>query len=558
MDRRTSLRTLLGRPSISQSESIKALTSKKSFVSSGLEKYTGAWTTTEAAHLLRRTMYGPTIEQIEQTVSDGLEQTINQLFAPSLLPDPPVNYYYQDDPFVPIGSTWIEAPYHADINLTGHRNRSFNAWALMNIGEEEVSISEKMVTFWHNHFVTANINDPKFDYHYFTTLRTNALGNFREFVKEITINPSMLRYLNGNQNTKNAPNENFARELLELFTIGKGPLISPGDYTNYTETDISEVARVLTGWKDQGYKTREDIDVGSYFRTSKHDTGTKTLSEKFDNAVLENNGAEEYLDLIDIIFSKREVARFICRKFYRWFVYYEIDEVTETNVIEPLVDIFIQNNYEIIPVLETLLSSQHFYDHLNNGCLIKNPVDFIFSVLKTLKVDLPKEDLKAYYKINLTLFNFLGQLQMSYGNPPSVAGWNSYYQEPSYYEIWINSVTLPYRMNFTRAMSLAGINQSGNTYIIDVLSLVESLPNPSDIIELIQSLVTLLFPQPITDKQIIYLKDILIPGLPDYEWTIEYVHYLNNLDDENTVKSMENKLRIFLDAMLSMPEFYLS
>ena len=97
--------------------------------------------------------------------------------------------------------------------------------------------------FWHNHFVTADIGDRRVVYDYMNTLRTHALGDFRQFVKDITIDHAMLRYLNGNQNNKNAPNENYARELLELFTIGKGPLVAEGDYSNYTEDDIIAICR---------------------------------------------------------------------------------------------------------------------------------------------------------------------------------------------------------------------------------------------------------------------------------------------------------------------------
>ena len=527
-------------------------------VQSGLDPYEGEWSHLQAAHLLRRTMYGPTLEQINHAVELGLDLTLAQLIQPATIPEPPLNYYFENDPNVPIGSTWIDAPYPPGSNLVYYRNRSFGGWTMKNLFEEGLSITEKMIVFWHNHFVTADVNEPRFDYTYFDTIRKHSLGNFREFVKAMTVDPSMLRYLNGNQNTKNAPNENYARELLELFTIGKGPLAGPGDYTNYTEGDISEIARILTGWKDQGFRATDNTPVGSYFRSAQHDTGIKTLSARFDQAVIENEGEVEYKTLIDLIFTRRETARYICRKLYRWFVYHIIDPQTEDLVIEPMADLLIQHDFEIQPVLSILLSSQHFYDANTIGCLIKNPLDFLFSTVKNLEIKLPEEDLNLYYKSLLVLFDLAKLLQMSYGDPPSVAGWSAYYQGPSYYEIWINSVTLPYRMNFTKAITLAGIRQGQVKVIADVLSLVNKLENPSDIDSLLSQLIRLLFPLDLTDKQKQHLKDILIPGLPDYEWTIEYVNYLNNLEDESIVKSMENKLRILFDAMLSLPEFHLS
>jgi uncharacterized protein (DUF1800 family) len=558
MDRKTSLKKLIGQRTKPAPSQIPQMRNRRNPVTTGLEKYTGPWTQVQAAHLLRRTTYGATRETIQEATNMGLDGALAQLLQPKQPPSPPLNYYYQDDPFVPVGQSWIDAPYSADVNLFGHRNRSFNAWLMRNIYEEENSLTEKMIVFWHNHFVTADINDPKFDFDYFKTLREHALGNFRQFVKDMTINPSMLRYLNGNQNTKNAPNENYARELLELFTIGKGPLAGPGDYTNYTEEDIGEIARALTGWKDNGFRTLEDIPVGSTYLNFRHDKETKTLSHRFDNIQINDMGEEEYAHLIDIILQKKEVARFIARKLYRWFIYHDIDETTENLVIEPLAGLLFNTDYEIKPALEALLSSQHFYDFINNGCLIKNPVDFVFSAIKSLKVALPGDKLFDYYNILLLIYNFVDQLQMNYGNPPSVSGWKAYYQAPSYYEIWINSVTLPYRMNFTKAICLAGIKQGGNTYIVDVLDLVDSFPDPGDINALINELVVLLFPQQITEKQIDYLKEILIPGLPDFEWSVEYSIYKNNPDDENIRRSLEIKLRLLLDAMLSMPEFYLS
>ncbi|MBK9745017.1 MAG: DUF1800 family protein [Saprospiraceae bacterium] len=114
----------------------------------------------------------------------------------------------------------------------------------------DANIREKMTMFWHNHFVTADINDPRYNYIYISLLRKNALGNFKQLTKDITIDPAMLNYLNGRDNTGQAPNENYARELMELFTLWQSPLAGPGDYTTYTEDDIKEMARVLTGWID--------------------------------------------------------------------------------------------------------------------------------------------------------------------------------------------------------------------------------------------------------------------------------------------------------------------
>ena len=127
---------------------------------------------------------------------------------------------------------------------------------------EQASLREKMVLFWHNHFVTAlgTIGDPRYGFRYNALLRKYALGNFKELALAITIDGAMLKYLNGNRNSKAAPDENYARELQELFTIGKGPEIGPGDYTNYTEDDVKAAAKVLTGWR---LNPNSDGSIGS-------------------------------------------------------------------------------------------------------------------------------------------------------------------------------------------------------------------------------------------------------------------------------------------------------
>ena len=559
MDRRATLAVLTGRKTASR-KGVKTI-AKKTAVLSGLTPYTGPWGIEQAAHLMRRTTMGPNFNRIKEAMALGLDASVNNLLSVNPLPGPPLNFDYPGDIDVPIGETWVDAPYSDTVNYLAYRIQSLYAWAVGNMLEEGMSIREKMTLFWHNHFVTAlsTVNDPKFLYHYINTLRNGALGNFRQLVKDITIDPAMLRYLNGNQNTKVAPNENYARELLELFTIGKGPQIGPGDYSNYTEQDVVEIAKVLTGWVDTGYLTFDPgIPVSSVFVPNRHDTSTKQLSYHFGNATISNAGANEYKNLVDLIFQQDEVARFICRKLYRWFVYYAIDETVETEVIEPLAQVMIDNDYDIIPALETLLKSEHFFDSLSIGPMIKNPVDFTMSSTKTVDLELPT-DLAPKYRMWLKMAEPLILLQMQIFNPPDVAGWKAYYQEPLYYRTWINSVTLPFRMLITDALSITGINVPGaGTIKIDVLALAATLDDPSDPNKMIDDLTRILFPQPITANQKVYLKNILLPGLPDYEWTIEYNDYLDDPTNPALSGPVELQLRLLLRAMFNMPEFYLS
>jgi uncharacterized protein (DUF1800 family) len=562
MDRRTTLTTLFGRNQKSYTENITQALSTSSMtemtVNSGLEPYLGPFEFEQAAHLLRRSTFGPTYAQIKASKDQGLEATVNQLFEFKPSPEPPINYSSQNDPNVAIGETWINAPYSTTVNLLAYRNQSLRAWTIGNMINEGTSIQEKMVLFWHNHFVTAEVNDPKFRYKNIELFREFAWGDFKELTKRVTVDPTMLRYLNGRQNTAVSPNENYARELLELFTIGKGEAVGQGDYTNYTEDDVVQMARVLTGWQDVGFGTiNPDLEVGSIFRPNRHDNEAKVLSHRFDNQVITDMGANEYAHLIDIIFEKDEVARFISRKLYRWFVYYVINDDIEANIIEPMAQILIQNDYNIQPALEALLSSEHFFDMLNVGPMIKNPIDFLMSTLKQTEVEFPNNVLLAN-RFWWQIFRVLPAMQMEYYNPPSVAGWKAYYQEPMFYRMWINSTTLPLRQQLSNLMLFDGVVQGDFQIIIEPLELVESLDDPFDPNNLIKEFGNLFFPNSVTDDQVDILKEILIPGLPDFEWTVEYGSYIADPTNEDKKVAVENKLKFLLQGMMSMPEFYLS
>jgi hypothetical protein len=558
MDRRSTLAKMFGGKT--QKSDNRTALAPVFTVNTGLEPFSGEWGLEKAAHLLRRATFGPTYPLMNQAVEDGLQATIDKLFENTPQPEPPVNYYFEQDPNVPVGETWINAPYLADVNLLQHRFRSLNGWSAGLILNEGVSIREKLTLFWHNHFSIANVNDPKFRFKYIALLRSFSWGNFRDLVKAITVDPAMLRFLNGNQNTKNAPNENFARELLELFTIGKGPQIAPGDYTNYTEDDILAIAKILTGWRDLGYRTQNpDVEVAPFFRINQHDTTTKVLSEHFNNAEIPDMGADEYLHLIDIIFQQEEVARFISRKLYRWFVYYRIDDNAEVNVIEPMAQMIIENDYELEPALRALMGSAHFYDILSIGPIIKNPIDFIMSTLKTPQVAIPPvPNLFNNYNVWRRILPLGELMEMYYYNPPSVAGWKAYYQEPSYFRIWINATTLQARMQFTDRMTSNGYTFGGQNIRINPLHMMTLLNDPYNPDNVINEFVLMLFPQPITDGQHEVLKETLLSGQPDYEWTIEYSDYEANPDNSGLAESISSRLSNLLKAMLAMPEFYLS
>ena len=554
--------------------------------SMSLEPYQGKWTKSEAAHLLRRTTFGPTIEHINEVVVLGLQDTIQKLLDPSNLPvvgpiNPGVVQINNEvvpvnDPTIPIGEPWVKKqedvwrlgnyPDYRDteafVRFQTARRVTLRSWKTASILTEGISIYEKMALFWHNHFGVTG-EDSGFEFLHNITIMENALGNFRELVKKITLDPAMMFFLNGNENNQRAPNENYARELFELFTIGKGPLAGPGDYTYYTEDDIYAAARVLTGWVVDLRKliANEEASIALtqdnllQFIPALHDSGSKTFSHRFGQQTIQNENEQEYATLIDMIFQEEACAYFICRKLYRWFIHYDLTFEVETQIIDPLAQLLLASDYEIKPVLEVLLQSEHFFDEAYRGTMIKNPYDFTTSLLKPFNLlRLTPEDIYTREEFFLQITNFFTLQQMTYFAPPDVAGWKAYYQEPLFYRTWINATTLNFRMFILQTLANT---PSGDGPSLEMLDFILQLDNPEDPNLLISQIAAYLYPLPISDEIKDSLKGVLIPGLPDFEWTVEYGAHLANPNDIGLKESVEQKLRRLIAAMLVRPEFFM-
>ncbi len=502
-----------------------------------------------AMHLLNRSTMGSARDDYHSFAALTISEALDLLLDAGVPPPPPLQIF-GTDPNVPFGDTWVDAP--LDGNVRFNRKKSLRSWWTGTLLNQQMTLREKMVLFWHNHFVTETnvVGIPAYLYDYNVLIRQYATGNFKELTKKMTVNTAMLRYLDGIKNTAASPNENYARELFELFTIGKGPLIGDGNYTYYTEQDVQEGARVLTGWKVN------NSDLSAWFNTSKHDTGNKTFSDYYGNQSITDQGSNEYSVLIDMIFDKKQTARTMVRKLYRWFVYYQIDEEVETQIIEPLTDTFFDNGYLIQPVLRKLLSSQHFFDHDFRGSYIKNPIEFTLGTLRKLEVEIPEDLMSAYEFWNL--FYFLSSYQeMELGTPPDVAGWPAYYLEPGFNELWINSATLPQKAEFTSRLLGNSYTRNGITLKVDVIALAEATSQPSNPVILITELCELLLPVSVSSEVIDELKEVLIPGLPDFEWTVEWNNYLGDPNNTTLKEAVENALGQLLDAIMHSPQYYL-
>lgn len=524
-------------------------------VSTGIERYSGPWGFDEIAHLLRRTMFGARKQDIDTLGGMSMDEAVAMLLADSPAPSSPPDYNANNE-----SSSWT-----TDSFTSSKENLYFTyllSWWIGLMLKQDISVREKMTLFWHNHFVSSNLSvkDARYMYRQNTLFRQFALGNLKELTKAITLDPAMLRYLNGSTNRKGAPNENYARELQELFTIGKGPEIAPGDYTNYTESDIKSAARVLTGWSDDAAK------ITAKFTASSHDTSDKQFSSDYGNRVIKGQTGEEGArreldDLLGMIYDQDAAARYICRKLYRWFVYYEVDQATEASMIGPLAEILRNNSFEIKPVLDALFRSAHFHDPANRGCLIKTPLDLVIGTIRfyTIPNIVPPELNKSNWAWR-TLRRTAATMQMDLMNHPNVAGWPAYWQEPTYHELWINADTLQKRIKFTDDLTVNGLQLDeayGKEYI-DPLEVESLVSDPSDPDVIIGELTRLLFPMAISDAQKQILKGVLLPGLPDYEWAVEWSDYRNDPTNEGKRKSVADKLRALLNFMHRMAEYQLS
>jgi hypothetical protein len=238
-------------------------------------------------------------------------------------------------------------------------------------------------------------------------------------------------------------------------------------------------------------------------------------------------------------------------------MYYTIDQTIESLIIEPLATTLFNNNYEIKPMLEQLLSSEHFFSSDYFGSQIKNPIDFTIGVYNKCEISLSSNVLANYEAWN-ELFYSCRNMEMAIGDPPDVAGWPQYYKEPSYYELWVNSATVPMRTSYTDTFCASGITKGGFKYVIDPFVIASRVSDATDATKLINGFAQILLPIALSNAQLLQLKEVLIPGLPDSTWTFEWNKYILNPTDATQKSLISKKLMALLKAILRMPEFYLA
>lgn len=537
--------------------------------------------TRRAAHLLRRTSYRYSKAKVDQMAGQSASEALTSLLAlkPFQL-DQPV---YSDNNNTP-PVTWINPPgTPLPAGTQDFMMRPYLRGWWINEALNDEGIGHKMAFFFHQYMTTSMVGTGStasfFDY--LALLRWGALGNFKKLATKFVTDNVMLRYLNNNENTKANPNENFAREYFELFTIGKGPQIGPGDYTNYTEDDIVAAARVLTGFRSQASRATIDAETGiprGITQFGQHDTGSKVFSDKFQNTVIAGatNAAGMFTELnafVNMIFAQPETAKNLCRRLYRYFIYREITDEIETDIIVPLANTLISNNFEIKPVLAQLLASQHFYDADDSnatdeivGGMIKSPLELALQSISFFNIAIPNPmtqpvtHYRTFYEQAVTTRMF-GQANLPIFTPSDVAGYPGLYSEPEFSRQWFNSSTIVARYKLP-AMLLTGTRQFGggnpNVPIGIKLNIAPWVKNsgfftdPSDPYLLVQELLAYMLSEEVDSDRFNYFYiSIFLNQLPPTDWTYEWQNYLATNNDSEVKIALER----LINAVMYSPEY---
>ncbi len=530
----------------------------------------------KAKHLLRRATFHYSKSKLEEFANMTAVQAVNSLVNSSgnVLTEP-----YDPLPTASPDGFWTSSTAHPNSFDGQGRKRAFvTGWWWYN-AMNETSLKHKLSFFLHTSFTVGKDSGASFSTNFYDHLRLldfYAMGNLKTLAKKVTLDNAMLDYLDNTNNNANNPNENYAREFLELFTILKGPQIGEGNYTNYTEIDVQQTAKVFSGFKQRVDRSGIDADTKlpmGYANVANHDPNDKTFSEAFGNTIIIGRSTaigmfEELNDFVNMVFNKEETAKAFCRKLYKYFVKSQWDEEVETNIIQPLATQLMQNNYEILPVVKTLLSSKHFYDADDSnatdeivGAIIKSPLQLFSEVCSFFKVNMPNPTIKSSnYYLNFFLYfvhnSFLKGSGLDFYNPDSVAGYPAYYQEPDYDRHWFSSNTLISRYKMIESLVL-GKNtiSNGNIYtnIDTVLFVNNTLNDPSDANKLVMELADLLYPESIDTHRRDYFTNILVDGYDVSYWTSEWANYKNS----GSTAVVKVRLDALIIAMINAAEFQL-
>jgi len=570
-----------------------------------------------AAHLLRRASFRFTKERVDELTNISATAAVDDLFdAPSPPPyiDSPRDFFEPDagNGCMPGDMKWI--PENGDpCGQESLRRKYVATWWFQN-ALLDPQAHHKTAFFLHTTFTTGyeslaltggqnqDVSRYQFDHFRLLNWLCENKALLTDVARKITLDNLMLGYLDNRSNTATNLNENYAREFLELFTIGRGEQEGDGVYSNYTEEDVTEAAKIFTGITHEASRNTspfyEDIlndysieirrgirDVGS------HDTTTKEFSDKFNDAQSgisrsipggesESEMVTEMDAFINLVFAQRATAENYARKIYRFYVGIKAEpnglEYIDETIITLLADELEINNYNFIETIKILLKSKHFYDRCTDveggGNIIKSPVELLTEAMSFFNANLhqlsssptPEEAEFHYFRFGSYLINELGEnTGLKLFSPLNVAGYPAYHQEPLFDKSWYSPGTLPTRFNIATRL----IYFNNNIYTaIDTLTYVIWLHEEKGIDvsianNVVDEMVNYFFPQGISTERYELIRNEFLGDLSINNWFFEWYLYYGGGPNNEPGDQDENRLRPHTDALvaavLSAHEFQL-
>lgn len=577
----------------------------KGFNNFSLSKYNGEFGVVQKKHLLNRTMVGFCNRHYKDLEGLNIDQAIDLIFTKDTMQEPKNNYYWvlskeeykekyisedvePNQPF--IDRPYLSYPGNREY-LGDERRRAFFSSIYENIYNQKTSIHWRLFLFLHNLVPSKfdNFLGHKGMFNYTKLVFDSCFSSYKDFIYNVTFDGSMLYYLNLARSTKEKPDENYAREIQELFTVGKRP------FAKFTEQDVREAARLLVGCGvDFGITVLgEGHENTPIFNSSNHDTGDKQFSPFYDNKIIRgregDEGIEEVKEFVDMLCQTEENSIYIVRRLYQFFVYPSLTEEIEELIIKPLSKIYKENNFSLIEPLKVLLKSEHFYLNNIENSLIKSPIDFIIGMIKETDIvnkgvlyvndgmnnynslfnynyfgEKEKDISHIKYQIGMTIKYYSENLGMGLLAPPSVSGWPAYYQEPVYDLFWLNSSTFQSRFNLSKDFMSGGvwidalINGRQIRYRPNIIEYLNSFSNPFEYTSFIEEMTFRLLGGEPSSSTLLDLNQALLGGNSEDHWKEELEKILlTDNPDESSYYSISWRIGAAFEVVGTSGEFHL-
>lgn len=504
-----------------------------------------------AAHLLRRASYNINKARIDEFANYTVEQAMNVLMTPippqfsepryiGYIPHILDSNLQPGDEFINCGTI----PSSCTTNDLGTAGiGSTRLWWYFE-AYQDTSMRHKMQYFLSTCLLPATaIQYKRYGFDELALLKHYAFGSYRVLARKMTMDPAMMERLDVNESTAGNANQNFSREFMELYTIGKGEQAGPGDYTTYTEYDVNEAAKIFTGFRFSFDANQLNLDPDTNLNAGKahygdHDVTDKVFSAAFGGQVItgavdEQDMYRELDDFVNMLFAQEHTALYLCRRMYRYFVADDITPDIESQIIGPLAETFRNSDYSMETVMRELLSSQHFYeeDTLGSGQVIGNLMadsdslaTLVMSRLGFVLPDLTSFEESQLFDL-LRPYNTASALQRFFG-PPSVAGFPAHYQGPLWSCLWLDSGNVAQRFEI-----------QSSEHFLKHFKLAEWVENncddPSNAEAVVLAAIEIFFPEIPPQERIDYIcNQLFLRGITPSDWSIAWSMYQGGDDTE--------------------------